>query len=80
MSMFYLALACNAYGILRIIFNLCACRYCGLVCVQISRRSWSGNSTAERTLRRAMEANEQLKVTVPFHVEDESLLDCAAQI
>eukprot|EP00117_Sycon_ciliatum_P006458 scpid39974/ scgid9989/ Urocanate hydratase; Imidazolonepropionate hydrolase len=47
------------------------------VCNGISRRSWAGNSTAEQTLRRAMEANDKLKVTIPHQVADESLLDCA---
>ncbi|XP_013408281.1 urocanate hydratase [Lingula anatina] len=43
----------------------------------VARRSWSGNAYAEETICRAMDQNERLKVTVPYHVQDESILDRA---
>lgn len=32
---------------------------------QVSRRSWAGNEKALRTIKRAMEFNDNLKVTLP---------------
>ncbi len=39
------------------------------------RRAWAGSLTAETTIRRAMEQNPLLTVTLGNHVDDESLLD-----
>ncbi len=39
----------------------------------VCRRSWAGNDNAEFAIKRAMEAEPKLKVTVPCHA-DESLL------
>lgn len=44
---------------------------------QVARRSWSGNSKAEETICRAMKEDSRLKVTIPHHVQDPSLLDRA---
>ena len=52
--------------------NLC-------VSVQVARRCWSGNSNAYETIQRTMEENGQLRVTMPFPVQDELLLDRALQ-
>ncbi|XP_069499114.1 urocanate hydratase [Ambystoma mexicanum] len=40
----------------------------------VARRCWSGNSNAYDTIRRTMEENSKLKVTLPYHVQDELLL------
>eukprot|EP01132_Coremiostelium_polycephalum_P010150 gene10150-12454_t len=39
----------------------------------IARRSWSYNDNAETTIKRAMEADPLLKVTIPNHTSDELL-------
>ena len=39
----------------------------------VSRRSWAGNDNAEFAIKRAMEAEPRLVVTVPSHA-DETLL------
>ena len=41
----------------------------------VARRSWSGNTNAKETIVRAMGSMVGLRVTVPNHVEDESLFD-----
>ncbi len=43
----------------------------------VARRAWSGSEGAGRTIRRAMAAREDggLVVTVPNHVEDETVLE-----
>lgn len=46
---------------------------------QVARRCWSGNSNAYETIQRAMEENGQLRVTMPFPVKDEHVLDRALQ-
>ncbi|GAB6023624.1 Urocanate hydratase [Chamberlinius hualienensis] len=43
----------------------------------VSRRCWSGNENAEETIKKAMLANDQLKVTLPNHVKDSSIIDKA---
>lgn len=48
-------------------------------CLQVARRCWSGNSNAYETIQRAMEDNGQLRVTMPFPVQDEHVLDRALQ-
>lgn len=53
-----------------------------LICVsllQVARRCWSGNSNAYETIQRAMEEHRQLRVTMPFPVQDERVLDRALQ-
>ena len=40
----------------------------------IARRSWARNSGAEFAIKRAMEKDERLVVTMPNHVKD-TLLD-----
>lgn len=40
----------------------------------LGRRSWSGHPYAEESIKRAMEAEPKLKVTIPNHAKD-SLLD-----
>ena len=37
-------------------------------------RSWSGNANAQLTIKRTMERNQKLRITVPNNVEDEDLL------
>uniref|UniRef100_A0A8P4K6C0 urocanate hydratase n=1 Tax=Dicentrarchus labrax TaxID=13489 RepID=A0A8P4K6C0_DICLA len=41
----------------------------------VARRCWSGNSNAYETIQRTMEGNRQLRVTMPFPVQDERVLD-----
>ncbi|XP_020600447.1 urocanate hydratase-like isoform X2 [Orbicella faveolata] len=41
----------------------------------VARRCWSGNLHAKRAICTAMEQNPLLKVTIPSHVEDVTLLD-----
>ena len=41
----------------------------------VSRRAWSGNSNADITIRRAMQANPNLTVTLPHTVKDKSILE-----
>merc|ERR1712029_629593 len=41
----------------------------------VSRRAWSGNSNADITIRRAMQANSDLVVTLPNNVENDEILD-----
>uniref|UniRef100_A0AAQ5ZL85 urocanate hydratase n=1 Tax=Amphiprion ocellaris TaxID=80972 RepID=A0AAQ5ZL85_AMPOC len=41
----------------------------------VARRCWSGNSNAYETIQRTMEDNRQLRVTMPFPVQDEHMLD-----
>ncbi|KAL2091216.1 hypothetical protein ACEWY4_013479 [Coilia grayii] len=45
----------------------------------VARRCWSGNSNAYETIQRTMEDQPQLRVTMPFPVQDEQLLDQALQ-
>merc|ERR1719270_1116100 len=39
------------------------------------RRAWSGNSNADMTIRRAMQTNSDLVVTLPNNVENDEILD-----
>ena len=41
----------------------------------VSRRAWSGNHNADITIRRAMEDNEELVVTLPHQVQDTEILE-----
>jgi len=41
----------------------------------VSRRAWSGNDNADTTIRRAMEDNPRLRVTLPNRVTNKSVLD-----
>ena len=41
----------------------------------VSRRAWSGNENADITIRRAMQCNPDLLVTLPNSVQDEGLID-----
>ncbi|XP_074646794.1 urocanate hydratase-like [Tubulanus polymorphus] len=43
----------------------------------VARRSWSGNRFAQDAIRRTMKADDRLKVTVPYEVEDSAILDSA---
>ncbi|TRY55002.1 hypothetical protein DNTS_020746 [Danionella cerebrum] len=43
----------------------------------VARRCWSGNANAYETIQQTMEDQQQLMVTVPFQVQDESILDHA---
>ncbi|KAJ7359058.1 Urocanate hydratase [Desmophyllum pertusum] len=43
----------------------------------VARRSWSGNLHAKHAICKAMEQNPLLKVTIPSHVEDVTLLENA---
>ncbi len=45
--------------------------------LQVARRCWSGSGKAEETICRAMQENEKLRVTLPNHVQDSSILDSA---
>ncbi|XP_008408095.1 urocanate hydratase [Poecilia reticulata] len=45
----------------------------------VARRCWSGNTNAYETIQRTMEENRQLRVTMPFPVQDEHVLDRALQ-
>ncbi|KAG5275362.1 hypothetical protein AALO_G00146580 [Alosa alosa] len=45
----------------------------------VARRCWSGNSNAYDTIQRTMEDQVQLQVTMPFPVQDDTLLDRALQ-
>lgn len=47
--------------------------------MQVARRCWSGNSNAYETIQRTMEEHRQLRVTMPFPVKDEHVLDRALQ-
>lgn len=51
----------------------------GSCALQVARRCWSGNSNAYETIQRTMEENRQLRVTMPFPVQDEHVLDRALQ-
>lgn len=46
---------------------------------QVARRCWSGNSNAYETIQRTMEENRQLRVTMPFPVQDERVVERALQ-
>ncbi len=57
-------------------------RWLALICfcvLQVARRCWSGNSNAYETIQHTMEENRQLRVTMPFPVQDERVLDRALQ-
>ena len=41
----------------------------------VSRRAWSGNHNAHITIRRAMEENPELVVTLPHRVQDTEILE-----
>ena len=41
----------------------------------IARRAWARNAGAETAIRRAMERDAKLKVTMPHHVDDALLED-----
>ncbi|XP_065910338.1 urocanate hydratase-like [Dysidea avara] len=41
----------------------------------LARRSWSGHPWAQQTICAAMATNPQLKVTVPHHVKDQSVIE-----
>lgn len=47
--------------------------------LQVARRCWAGNSNAYETIQRTMGENGQLRVTMPFAVQDERMLDRALQ-
>merc|ERR1711862_693460 len=40
----------------------------------VSRRAWSGNSNADVTIRRAMQSNTDLIVTLPNNLQDENIV------
>lgn len=44
---------------------------------KVARRCWSGNIHAKKAICKAMEENPLLKVTIPCHVQDITLLDKA---
>ena len=44
---------------------------------KVARRCWSGNIHAKNAICKAMEENPLLKVTIPCHVQDITLLDKA---
>lgn len=41
----------------------------------VARRAWSGNSNAQNTIKRAMEEDGKLKVTLANRVENRSIID-----
>ena len=43
--------------------------------IQVARRCWAGNVHAKNAICKAMEENPLLKVTIPSHVEDLTLLE-----
>ncbi|KAK3101952.1 hypothetical protein FSP39_007584 [Pinctada imbricata] len=43
----------------------------------VARRCWAGNNKAEETICRTMDENPKLKVTLPYHVDDDDVLDRA---
>uniref|UniRef100_A0A7N6BAG3 Urocanate hydratase n=1 Tax=Anabas testudineus TaxID=64144 RepID=A0A7N6BAG3_ANATE len=45
----------------------------------VARRCWSGNSNAYETIQRTMEEHRLLRVTMPFPVQDDQVLDRALQ-
>ncbi|XP_056129916.1 urocanate hydratase isoform X2 [Lampris incognitus] len=45
----------------------------------VARRCWSGNVNAYETIQRTMEENRQLRVTMPFPVQEDHVLDRALQ-
>ncbi|XP_064154534.1 urocanate hydratase isoform X1 [Anguilla rostrata] len=45
----------------------------------VARRCWSGNANAYDTIQRTMEEHSHLRVTMPFPVQDEHVLDRALQ-
>lgn len=45
----------------------------------VARRCWSGNANAFDTIQTTMEEQPQLRVTMPFPVQDERVLDRALQ-
>uniref|UniRef100_A0A3P8UMB5 urocanate hydratase n=1 Tax=Cynoglossus semilaevis TaxID=244447 RepID=A0A3P8UMB5_CYNSE len=45
----------------------------------VARRCWSGNTNAYETIERTMEDQRQLRVTMPFPVQDENVLERALQ-
>nr|XP_055069705.1 urocanate hydratase [Misgurnus anguillicaudatus] len=45
----------------------------------VARRCWSGNSNAYETIQRTMEDQSQLRVTMPYKVQDEHILDRVLQ-
>lgn len=47
--------------------------------LQVARRCWSGNTNAYETIERTMEEQRQLRVTMPFPVQDENVLERALQ-
>ena len=52
---------------------------CSSLFLQVARRCWSGNTNAYDTIQATMQENEQLRVTMPFPVQDEQVLDRALQ-
>ena len=40
----------------------------------VARRAWSGNDNAQNTIKRAMEADHKLKITVANKVQNKDLL------
>lgn len=44
---------------------------------QVARRCWSGNSNAYETICQAMEKEKKLKVTLPYKVVDDNILEQA---
>ena len=51
--------------------------WCGVLFFNFFFRSWSGNPNAQRTIRRTMEMNPRLRVTLPFDVQDQDVVRCA---
>lgn len=42
--------------------------------VEVARRCWSGNENAREAIQQSMQANESLRVTLPYTIEDPLLL------
>ena len=44
-----------------------------LLMFQVTRRAWAKNENAEETIKRAMEQDPKLKITLPFHTQNTTL-------
>ena len=45
----------------------------------VARRSWSGNDLAQKTIRRTMERDHRLKITMPNNIVNSDILKKALQ-
>ena len=50
-------------------------KYHSLIIIKVARRAWTGNQNAIDTIKKAMDQEDKLVVTMPQQVKDDSLIE-----